>query len=112
MSPNRLVTILTPLVFAPLAGALTAWVAQNAPGLPALDSAQVTALFIAGATIAFGKAALWLGAEPDPVDDIAMAEKPTGVASLEPGGEFDPALPFEFQAHSEPNGEPLALPMG
>ena len=35
MSPNRLVTILTPLVFAPLAGALTAWVAQNAPGLPA-----------------------------------------------------------------------------
>ena len=125
MSPNRLVTILTPLVFAPLAGALTAWVAQNAPGLPALDSAQVTALFIAGATIAFGKGALWLrgwqhfegspdgrvGAEADPADDVAMAETPTGVAALEPGGEFEPGLPFELQSHSEPDGQPLALPM-
>lgn len=60
MSANRIVALLTPLIFAPAAGWLTAWAARNAPGLPPLDSTQVTALFITGATIAFGKAALWL----------------------------------------------------
>jgi hypothetical protein len=60
LRPNRIVVFLTPLVFAPAAGWVTAWVAKNLPGVPALDTTQVTALFIAGATIAFGKAALWL----------------------------------------------------
>jgi len=30
------------------------------PGLPKLDPTQITAVFITRATIAFGKAALWL----------------------------------------------------
>jgi hypothetical protein len=60
MSANRIVALLTPLVFAPAAGWVTAWAARNAPGLPPLDSTQLTALFITGATVAFGKAALWL----------------------------------------------------
>jgi hypothetical protein len=40
--------LLTPLVFAPVAGFLTAWVAKNFPGLPPIDPAHVTALFAAG----------------------------------------------------------------
>src|SRR5262245_57400824 len=60
MNPNRVVAVLTPLVFAPAAGWIASWAARNMPGLPKLDPTQVTAVFIAGATIAFGKAALWL----------------------------------------------------
>jgi hypothetical protein len=59
ISPNRAVTALTPLVFAPLAGAISVFAAANVPGLD-IDTAQLQAVFIAGATIAFGKAALWL----------------------------------------------------
>lgn len=59
MPLNRIVVIATPL-FAALAGWLTEWVAQHFPGTPNLDKAQLTAVFIAGATFAFGKAALWL----------------------------------------------------
>ena len=59
MSPNRMVAVATPLVFAPLAGAITALAAQYAPGLD-IDSGQLEAIFIAGATIAFAKAGLWM----------------------------------------------------
>jgi hypothetical protein len=59
MSLNRIVVLLTP-VFAALAGWLTEWVAQHFPGTPNLDKGQLTVLFVAGATFAFGKAALWL----------------------------------------------------
>src|SRR5205085_8319438 len=59
MTLNRAVVVLTP-VFAALAGWLTEWVAQHFPGTPNLDKAQLTALFIAGATYAAGQAAHWL----------------------------------------------------
>ena len=59
LKPNRVVTALTPLVFAPLAGAISVFAAANVPGLD-IDTGQLQAVFIAGATIAFGKAALWL----------------------------------------------------
>jgi hypothetical protein len=59
ISPNRAVTALTPLLFAPLAGAISVFAAANVPGLD-IDTEQLQAVFIAGATIAFGKAALWL----------------------------------------------------
>lgn len=59
ISPNRAVTALTPLVFAPLAGAISVFAAANVPGL-GIDTEQLQAVFIAGATIAFGKAALWM----------------------------------------------------
>lgn len=58
-SPNRVVAIATPLVFAPLAGAVAALAARYAPGLD-IDEGQLVAVFIAGATIAFAKAGLWL----------------------------------------------------
>ena len=58
MSPNRAVVFLTPLVFAPLAGAVAAWLAQHAPGLP-ISSGDLQEIFIAGALIAFAKSAQW-----------------------------------------------------
>lgn len=58
-SPNRVVAIATPLVFAPLAGAVTALAAKYAPGLD-IDEGQLEAIFIAGAAIAVAKAGLWL----------------------------------------------------
>jgi hypothetical protein len=56
---NRLVAILTPLVFAPLAGWISVVAADHIPGLN-IDSDQLQQVFIAGALVAFGKAALWL----------------------------------------------------
>lgn len=58
-TPGRLVATLTPLVFAPLAGAISVLIAEHAPGLD-IDSDQLQQIFIAGALIAFGKAGLWL----------------------------------------------------
>ena len=59
ITPNRLVAVLTPLVFAPLAGTISVLVAKYLPGID-IDSDQVQQVFIAGALIAFGKAGLWL----------------------------------------------------
>jgi len=58
-NPNRLVAALTPVVFAPLAGAISVLAAKYFPGVD-IPSGSVEAIFIAGATIAFAKAALWL----------------------------------------------------
>ena len=55
-NPNRLVAVLTPLVFAPLAGAIAAEVAKYGVDV---DDGQVQAIFIAGATIALAKSAQW-----------------------------------------------------
>jgi hypothetical protein len=57
-APNRAVAFLTPLVFAPVAGAVSVWAAQNA-GVD-IDAESLQAVFIAGAGIAFAKAGLWL----------------------------------------------------
>jgi len=56
-NPNRSVAILTPLLFAPAAGAVSAAAAKY--GLD-VDGGQLQAIFIAGATIAFAKAGLWM----------------------------------------------------
>lgn len=87
-SPNRLVAMLTPIVFAPLAGSIAVLAARYFPGVD-VDQGSLQAIFIAGATIAFGKAALWLkgwqdwekreaegagdGADPLPAGDDASA---------------------------------------
>jgi hypothetical protein len=59
MSPNRLVAVLTPLVFAPLAGAVAAWLAKH---FPAVDVSQddLQGVFVAGALIALVPATQWL----------------------------------------------------
>jgi hypothetical protein len=59
VAPNRAVAILTPLLFAPAAGALSVAAAKYLPGVT-IDSGSLEAIFIAGATIAFGKAGIWL----------------------------------------------------
>jgi hypothetical protein len=58
IAPNRAVAVLTPLVFAPLAGAVSVWAASHA-GID-IDAGSLQAIFIAGATVALAKAALWL----------------------------------------------------
>lgn len=59
IAPNRGVAVLTPLVFAPLAGSLSVLAAKYVPGVD-IDSGELEAIFIAGATIGFAKAGLWL----------------------------------------------------
>ena len=59
MSPNRVVAVATPLIFAPLAGAVAAWVAEHFPGFK-VDPNALEEIFIAGALIALAPAAQWL----------------------------------------------------
>jgi hypothetical protein len=59
ITPGRLVAFLTPVLFAPLAGSISVLAARYLPGVD-IDQGSLQAIFIAGATIAFGKAALWL----------------------------------------------------
>src|SRR3712207_6781617 len=58
MSPNRIVAMLKPLVFAPPAGSLSALAAEYFPGIDVATS-PLEEVFIAGALIAFAKAAQW-----------------------------------------------------
>ena len=85
VSPNRVVTALTPLVFAPLAGAISVFAAAHVPGLN-IDTEQLQAVFIAGATIAFGKAALWLkGWQEFEQRDAAVATTDLEVSGFDDG---------------------------
>ncbi len=85
ISPNRVVTALTPLIFAPLAGAISVFAAANVPGLE-IDTGQLQAVFIAGATIAFGKAALWLkGWQEFEQRDVAVATTDLEVSGFDDG---------------------------
>jgi peptidoglycan/LPS O-acetylase OafA/YrhL len=59
MSPNRIVAFLTPLVFAPLAGVVSTWAAENLPGVN-IPQESMQEIFIAGALIALAPAAQWL----------------------------------------------------
>jgi hypothetical protein len=57
--PNRIVVLLTPLVFVPAAGYISAWVAKQIPGVD-LDPALVSGVFVAGALSAVAAAYKWL----------------------------------------------------
>jgi hypothetical protein len=83
MTPNRLVALATPLVFAPLAGAVAAWLAEHFPGIE-IDQSALEAVFIAGALIALAPAAQWLhgwqkyeARQADAARDLAVEPKPT-----------------------------------
>lgn len=56
---GRVVVLLTP-VFAGVAGSLASWAAQHLPGGPALDSGELTAVFVAGAGAATSAVLAWL----------------------------------------------------
>jgi hypothetical protein len=59
MSPNRVVALLTPLVFAPLAGAVAAWLAKHFPAI-GVSKDDLQEVFIGGALIALAPALQWL----------------------------------------------------
>src|SRR5256885_13204934 len=56
MKANRIVALLTPLVFAPLAGAVSSWLAQPFPRVNVSES-DLQSIFIRGALIALAPAA-------------------------------------------------------
>jgi hypothetical protein len=104
ISPNRLVAVLTPLVFAPLAGAISVFAADHVPGLN-IDSGQLQSVFIAGALIAFGKAGLWLkgwqdwektqAAVPDAVSNDMALDAAADPVAAPPAVDDDPSLADE-----------------
>ena len=59
MSPNRIVAVLTPLLFAPAAGAICAYLAEHFPGVE-VDQGSLQQVFVAGAAIALVPAVQWL----------------------------------------------------
>ncbi len=86
ITPGRLVTILTPLVFAPLAGSIAVLAARYFPGVD-IDQGRLQAIFIAGATIAFGKAAIWLKGWQDWEKREADASADQGDLPIDEGGD-------------------------
>jgi hypothetical protein len=125
LTPNRIVAVLTPLVFAPAAGAVAAWVAKHAPGVD-LSKEELTNIFIAGALIAIAPALQWLHgwqkyearqAEADTAVEIANAAAATGVlamsAAAEPeeaeddGGAYDELDALEAAGEDDEDADPL-----
>jgi hypothetical protein len=104
MPLNRIVVLLTP-VFAALAGWLTEWVAQHFPGTPTLDKAQLTALFIAGATYAAGQAAHWLHGWQKNEARKRPADIDIGTPGAPPPSALDAPPPLNAKA-TPPPGEP------
>ena len=81
MSPNRIVALLTPLVFAPLAGGVASWLAQHFPGVDVKQS-DLQSVFIAGALIALAPAAQWLHGWQKHEARQAEAEQAVELATL------------------------------
>jgi hypothetical protein len=92
MTPNRVVAVVTPLLFAPLAGAVAAWLAEHFPGFQ-VDQKALEEIFIAGALIALAPAIQWLhgwqkfeAREAALERDLALADGAVGVeGSADPG---------------------------
>ena len=94
MSPNRIVAVLTPLVFAPLAGAVATWIADNVPGAD-ISASSLEEVFIGGALIGLAPAAQWLhgwqkyeAREAEKESAIELANT-TAASSAAPGGAMD-----------------------
>ena len=96
IAPNRAVALLTPLLFAPLAGTISVLAAKYVPGVT-IDSGSLEAIFIAGATIAFGKAGLWLKGwqEHEKLQAIPAPDAPDAVPEVDDAG-AEPDLEPEF----------------
>jgi hypothetical protein len=93
MTPNRVVAVLTPLIFAPLAGAAAAWLAEHFPGFQ-VDPKALEEIFIAGALIALAPAIQWLhgwqkyeAREAELRRDLALAD---ATVEPDPGVEAEP----------------------
>jgi hypothetical protein len=99
-SPNRVVALATPLIFAPLAGGVTAWAAKHAPGIH-IDQGQLQAIFIAGATIALAHSGIWMKGW----QDYEKRQELLPASALEPAGAATAAA-----AAGEPDLDPDADP--
>jgi hypothetical protein len=110
MTPNRIVAVLTPLVFAPLAGAVSAWLANNVPGAE-VSSKSLEEVFIGGALIALAPAAQWLHgwqkyearqADQESAIELAnLANPPASTAPEELEEPIEPEEPDELDAAVE-----------
>lgn len=108
MSPNRVVAVLTPLVFAPAAGAIAAWIANNIPGAE-ISARNLEEVFIGGALIGLAPAAQWLHgwqkyetrqAEQEHAVELASsAAAETGVAASAP--ELEDSEPSEIEGFED-----------
>ena len=94
MSPNRIVAFLTPLVFAPLAGVISTWAAENLPGVTVSQSAMEE-IFIAGALVALAPALQWLHGWQKHEARAADALAAAGRILTPPMGEFLLPAPAE-----------------
>lgn len=121
MTPNRLVALLTPLLFAPLAGSISALAAEYFPGVD-VPAESIEEIFIAGALIAFAKAAQWTqgwqkyeareAARADVAEQldareaaISAREAELSRYGLQPASEYD-------RAPDDPYGEPYGAGPG
>jgi hypothetical protein len=90
MTPNRVVAVLTPLVFAPLAGGVAAWLAKHVPGAE-VRQADLQEIFIGGALLGLAPALQWLHGwqkyEARQADDArdAAAEDAFAATEAQPG---------------------------
>ena len=101
MTLNRIVALLTPLVFAPLAGVISTWAANNLPGVT-VPPDKIEEVFIAGALIALAPAAQWLHGwqKYEARQDEALLAASTGfdttsVVAEAPGEDLDLLDEFE-----------------
>jgi hypothetical protein len=99
MSPNRIVAVLTPLLFAPLAGAAATWLAQHFPGVD-IDQKSLEEVFIAGALIGLAPAAQWLHGWQK--FEARQAEKETAIELANIASPPESAPPEEFEEFEEP----------
>jgi hypothetical protein len=119
IAPNRAVAVLTPLVFAPLAGAVSVLIARYGVDI---DGASLQAVFITGATIGFAKAGIWLkgwqehekrqadlaldAPHADLAEDDAAAEPDLAPAEDDAAAEPDLAPAEDGEDDDEPDFEP------
>jgi hypothetical protein len=104
MSPNRVVAFLTPLVFAPAAGAVAAWIANNVPGAE-IPASKLEEVFIGGALIALAPAAQWLhgwqkyeARKAEQETAVELANVAAAPAAAAPEADFEEAgLPDEVE---------------
>jgi hypothetical protein len=100
MAPNRLVTLLTPLIFAPLAGFISLKLADlgiNLDSARAQDIIVQGAIFLGGVLVAYLKSRQWLKGWQD-------WERRTDDAT-------NGALTAEFQSFLEQLGEKAGVPL-
>jgi hypothetical protein len=99
-SPNRVVAVATPLIFAPAAGAVTAWAAKHAPGIH-IDQGQLQAIFIAGATIALAHSGMWMKGW----QDYEKRQEVLPASALEPADAAAAAAQPDFDAGTDADAD-------